>query len=105
VLWVEICDDNLTRFVDQLLDGISGIAAGINGVPDYNLDLSRLDDEASLGQDAPTTIDGDWQDGDLPRDGYHESPLFEFMNLPVGRSCPSANTITPASLGRRSTPC
>lgn len=39
----------LTRFVDKLGSGISGIPAGIDGVTDYNLDLSRLDDEASLG--------------------------------------------------------
>jgi len=49
VLGVEISHDRLTRLIDQLLSGIGGIAAGIDGVPNYNLDLSRFDDEASLG--------------------------------------------------------
>jgi hypothetical protein len=56
------------------LNGIGGIAAGIDGVPDHDLDLSRLHDEASLRQDAPASIDGNRQEGDLPRDGYYKSP-------------------------------
>ena len=48
VVGIEIRNDRLTRLVDQLLCGIGGIAAGIDWVPNYNLDLSRLHDEASL---------------------------------------------------------
>jgi len=46
---IEICHDRLTRFVDQISDSIGGIAAGIDGVSDYDLDLSRFHNEASLG--------------------------------------------------------
>jgi hypothetical protein len=35
VLGIEIRHDRLTRFVDKLVNGIGGIAAGIDGVPDY----------------------------------------------------------------------
>ena len=85
---IEIRYDRLTRFVDQLLNCISGIAAGIDGVPDDDLDLSRFQGEAFLGQNSPTSIDGNRQDGDLPPDGCYESPLFEFVNLPIGRPRP-----------------
>jgi hypothetical protein len=70
------------------LNGIGGIAAGINGVPDHDLDFSRLHNEASLGQDTPASIHGNRQDRDLPRDSCYESSLFEFVNLPVGRPGP-----------------
>ena len=46
---IEICHDRLTRFVDQISDSIGGIAAGIDGVSDYDFDLSRFHNEASLG--------------------------------------------------------
>ena len=49
VLGIQIRNDRLTRFVDKLLSGIGGIAAGIDEVPDHDLDLSQLHDEASLG--------------------------------------------------------
>jgi hypothetical protein len=49
VLRIEIHHDRLTRFVDKLLNGSGCIAAGIDEVPDHDLDLSQLHDEASLG--------------------------------------------------------
>ena len=82
---IEIRHDCLTSFVDQLLDRIGGIAAGIDGVPDHDLDLSRLHHKVSLGQHSPAAIDRNRQDGDFSQNCHHESTLFEFLNLPVCR--------------------
>src|SRR5208337_3363615 len=76
---IEIRHDCPARFVHKLLDGSGGIAVCLDGVPDHDLDPARLHDEVSLGQDAPTAINGYRQDGDLAHDGSHESPLFEFL--------------------------
>lgn len=88
VLGIEIRHDCPARFVDKLLNSLGGIAVGIDGVPDHDLDPSRLHHKASLGQDAPTAIDSHRQDGELAHNCRHESPLFEFLNPSVHRPGP-----------------
>jgi hypothetical protein len=49
ILGIEICYDRLTRFVDKLLNCI-------DGVTDDDLDFSRLQGNAPLTHDAPTSF-------------------------------------------------
>lgn len=81
---IEIRHDDLTRFVDKLLDRIGGIAVCLDGVTDNYLYLPRLHHKLSLGQHAPTAIDSHRQDGDFSQNCHHESPLFEFLDPAVG---------------------